>query len=88
MSTHTAIATTALNVVKAIQVPTANPKGDEVLIKVEYAAFIAFDTYQSDHGFYVQDYPQTLGINAAGTVASVGDEAGDLKAGDRVRSSK
>ncbi|KDQ09136.1 hypothetical protein BOTBODRAFT_138161 [Botryobasidium botryosum FD-172 SS1] len=84
MSTHTAIATTALKVVKAIQVPTSDPKGDEILIKVEYAAFIAFDTYQSDQGFYVQDYPQTLGINAAGTVSKVGDEISDLKAGDRV----
>ncbi|KAF8182354.1 hypothetical protein BJ912DRAFT_978682 [Pholiota molesta] len=68
MSTHTAIAATAKGQFDAIQVPTHPPVEGEVLIKVEYAAMIAFDTYVVDRGLYVQSYPMTLGFTAAGTI--------------------
>lgn len=84
--THTAIAATAVNVVEAVQLPTPSPGPDQVLVKVEYAAIIAFDTYQVDLGFYVQGYPLPLGSNASGTVVEVGDGITDLAPGDRVSS--
>lgn len=82
--THTAIATTAINVLEAIQLPTPSPGKDQVLIKVEYAAVIPFDTYQVDVGLFVQGYPLPLGFNASGTVVEVGDGITDLTPGDRV----
>lgn len=84
MSTHTAIAATAKGQFDAIQVPTHPPVEGEVLIKVEYAAMIAFDTYVVDRGFYVQSYPMTLGFSASGTVAELGSGVNDLKVGERV----
>lgn len=86
MSTHTAIAATAKGQFDAIQVPTEDPKSGEVLIKVAFAAMIAFDTYVTDRGYYVQEYPLILGFNASGIIASVGEGVDDLKPGDRVRS--
>ncbi|KAF7977984.1 hypothetical protein HWV62_1819 [Athelia sp. TMB] len=84
MSTHTAIATTAKGVLEAIQVVTETPGPGEILLKTSYSSMIAFDTYVTDLGYYVQEYPVTLGFNAAGTVASVGEGVTDLVAGDRV----
>ncbi|KAF8167546.1 biotin/lipoyl attachment:Carbamoyl-phosphate synthase subunit L [Crassisporium funariophilum] len=87
-ATHTAIATTAKGVYDAIQVPTETPGDGEILIKVDYASMIAFDTYVTDRGFVVQEYPLVLGFNAAGIVAKLGSGVEDLKVGDRVRSSR
>ncbi|KAF9052400.1 GroES-like protein, partial [Hymenopellis radicata] len=84
MSTHTAIATTSLGVFEAIQVPTPKPQEGEVLLKAEYASMIAFDTYQTDLGYMIAEYPVVLGFNAAGTVAEVGPGVDDLKVGDKV----
>lgn len=86
MATHTAIATTSLGVFEEIQVPTAQPDAGQILLKVEYASMIAFDTYQTDLGYMVSEYPLILGFNGAGTVAQVGPDVLDLKVGDRVRS--
>jgi NADPH:quinone reductase-like Zn-dependent oxidoreductase len=84
MSTHTAIAATAKGKFDAIQVPTETPGEGEVLIKVAYASMIAFDTYVTDRGFYVQEFPAILGFSAAGTVERIGLGVDDLKVGDRV----
>ncbi|KAH9486431.1 Trans-enoyl reductase himH [Psilocybe cubensis] len=83
-STHTAIATVSKGHFDAIQVPTELPGDGEVLIKVEYGSMIAFDTYVTDRGFYVQQYPLVLGFSGAGTVAKLGAGVQGLKIGDRV----
>ncbi|KAF9486399.1 biotin/lipoyl attachment:Carbamoyl-phosphate synthase subunit L [Pholiota conissans] len=84
MPTHTAIAATSKGEYDAIQVSTPTPGEEEVLIKVEYAAMIPFDTYVVDRGFYVQEFPMTLGFSAAGIVLEPGAGINDLKVGDRV----
>jgi NADPH:quinone reductase-like Zn-dependent oxidoreductase len=82
---HTAIvATDGKGHIDTIQVPTPKPGPGEVLIKVDYAAFIAFDTYITDIGYYVSDFPHTLGHDAAGTVIKVGEGVKNLRVGDRV----
>ena len=84
MSTHTAIATTSLNVVESIELPTPSPDANEVLVEMNYGAMIAFDTYQVDRGFFLQSYPLVLGFSGSGIVKSVGAGVDDLKPGDRV----
>lgn len=85
MTTHTAIATTSKGHFDAIQVPTETPGQGQVLLKVAYGSMIAFDTYVTDRGYAVQDYPLVLGFSAAGTIHKVGPGISDLKVGDRVR---
>ncbi|KAG5644143.1 hypothetical protein DXG03_009037 [Asterophora parasitica] len=85
MSSHTAIAATALGKIGAIQVPTEAPGEGDVLLKVEYASLVAFDTYVTDLGFYVANkFPAILGVSASGTVARLGQGINDLAVGDRV----
>lgn len=85
MSTHTAIATTAKGTVAAVQVLTPAPGPLEVLVKVEYASMIAFDSYTTDLAYGVQSYPTTLGFNASGTIVQTGESVQNLAIGDRVR---
>ncbi|THV06444.1 GroES-like protein [Dendrothele bispora CBS 962.96] len=85
--THTAIASTSPGHFTTIQVPTPSSlEPDQVLVKVEYASMIAFDTYVNDLGYFVQpqDYPVIFGFNGAGTIVQVGEDVDDLKVGDRV----
>ncbi|KAJ6581935.1 GroES-like protein [Mycena capillaripes] len=84
MSTHTAIATLAKGQLDAILVETEKPGAGQILIKVEYASLIAFDTYITDVGYAVAEYPVTLGFNAAGTVAEIGAGVISFAVGDRV----
>lgn len=84
-STHAAIATVSKGHFDAIQVSTESPGEGEVLIKVEYGSMIAFDTYVTDRGFYVQQYPVILGFSGAGTIAKLGPGVQSLKVGDRVQ---
>ncbi|KAF8216947.1 hypothetical protein K438DRAFT_1748085 [Mycena galopus ATCC 62051] len=70
MSTHTAIAGLAKGKFEAIQVKTPNPGAGQILLKIEYASMMPFDTYITDYGDAIQ-YPITFGCNAAGTVAKV-----------------
>jgi 3-methylcrotonyl-CoA carboxylase alpha subunit len=84
MTTHTAIASTAKGQFDAIQVVTEKPGPGEVLLKVAYASMVAFDTYITDVGLVVVEYPVILGINAAGTVAEIGSGVESLAVGDRV----
>ena len=82
---HKAIAITSKGVLEEITVPTPKPGPKDVMIKNQYAAMIAFDTYQLDRAYNVPSYPLVLGFSAAGTVHAVGSDVSDLKAGDRVR---
>ncbi|KAJ7698970.1 chaperonin 10-like protein [Mycena rosella] len=84
MSTHTAIAALAKGKFDAIEVETESPSAGHVLVKVEFASMIAFDSYITDVGFGVETYPVTLGFNAAGIVAEVGEGVSALAVGDRV----
>lgn len=84
MPTHTGIATTGKGVVGTIQVPTEEPHGDEVLVKVEYAAVIPPEVFMVDRGLFISAYPFILGFTTAGTVTKVGSDIKDLKPGDRV----
>ncbi|KAJ7631428.1 chaperonin 10-like protein [Mycena polygramma] len=84
MATHTAIAALAKGQFDAIQVETEKPGEGQVLIRVEYASMIAFDTYITDLGLAVEAFPVILGFNAAGTVAEVGPAVSTLAVGDRV----
>jgi NADPH:quinone reductase-like Zn-dependent oxidoreductase len=85
IKTHTAIATTGKGTFDAIEVPTKTPGRGEILLKTEYSSMIALDTYRTDLGFAVEEYPLVLGFNASGTVHEVGPEVNGLVAGDRVR---
>jgi NADPH:quinone reductase-like Zn-dependent oxidoreductase len=82
-NTHTAIATTGIGAFDAIEVSTEKPGQGEILLKTEYASLIALDTYRTDLGFAVQEYPLVLGFNASGTVHEVGPEVDGLAPGDR-----
>ncbi len=84
MSVHTAVAATAKGQIDVIRLPTRAPNADEVLFKVEYAAMIAFDTYVTDLGFFVENFPMILGFSASGTVSDLGSGVEGLKVGDRV----
>jgi NADPH2:quinone reductase len=64
-------------------VPQPSPKADEVLVKIEAAGVNYIDVYFRS-GLYKADLPATLGMEAAGTVAAVGPNVTDFKAGDRV----
>ncbi|KAL1742398.1 chaperonin 10-like protein [Schizophyllum fasciatum] len=83
-STHRAVAALSPGKWDVISVPTESPGAGEVLIKVAYTAVIPFDTYQTDLGYAVAEWPITLGFSVAGTIAKVGENVPDLKEGDRV----
>ncbi|KAK0214253.1 chaperonin 10-like protein [Armillaria nabsnona] len=83
MSTHVAIAAVAKGHFDEIRVPTEKPQHGEVLLKVEYASMVAFDTYITDLGYATDTFPMVLGSNAAGTVVELGPCVDDLKIGDR-----
>ncbi|KAG6886576.1 hypothetical protein C0992_003297, partial [Termitomyces sp. T32_za158] len=83
MSTHTAVAITKPGIIDTIQVPTSAPGTGEVLIKVDYTSLIAFDTYMTDLGYFVQSYPVIPGFNVSGIVAKLGKDVTDLAVGDR-----
>ncbi|EKM56284.1 uncharacterized protein PHACADRAFT_140921 [Phanerochaete carnosa HHB-10118-sp] len=86
MSTHRAVAITAIGSLQVIDLPTPAPEPDEVLVHVRYAALIPFDEYQLDAGFAlsVNDFPRVVGFASAGYVKAVGSNVKDLKEGDRV----
>nr|GAT56977.1 predicted protein [Mycena chlorophos] len=85
MATHTAIATTAKGHFEAIQMPTQTmPPAGSVLIEVAYASMVAFDTYITDLGLGITEYPVVLGLNVAGTVKAVGAGEKRLQVGDQI----
>jgi len=88
MSTHKAVAAVIKGHFDEIQVSTATPGEDEVLIKVAYASMVAFDAYVADRGYFVDSYPSILGSACAGTVEKLGSGITDLHVGDRVKFTK
>jgi NADPH:quinone reductase-like Zn-dependent oxidoreductase len=84
METHPAVATVSKKGRLAIiQAPTIPPTGNEVRIRVEWAASTPLDLHQNDGGILVT-HPQILGDSAAGTVVEVGDQVQRLKVGDKI----
>nr|GAT55243.1 predicted protein [Mycena chlorophos] len=83
---HTAVSILSKGVVGSIEVDKPAPGPGDVLLKVEYASMIAFDTYMADLGYAVKEggYPITLGNNASGTVERVGEGVSGVKVGDRI----
>ncbi|WP_020497715.1 zinc-binding dehydrogenase [Sciscionella marina] len=55
----------------------------QLLVRVEAAGVNFIDTYQRS-GVYSVELPHALGLEGAGTVEAVGDEASDFTPGDRV----
>lgn len=45
---------------------------------------IAFDTYQTDLGYIVNEYPMVLGFNGVGEVAKLDAGVQNLRVGDKV----
>ena len=65
------------------ELPDPAPGAGEVLVDVRAAGVNFIDTYQRT-GLYPVPLPYTLGLEAAGTVAAVGDGVVDVGVGDRV----
>jgi NADPH2:quinone reductase len=63
-------------------VPAPVPKPGEAVVKIDAAGVNFIDIYQR-MGVYKLPLPMTLGLEAGGTVTSVGD-GGSVKVGDRV----
>lgn len=67
------------------EVEKPTPKADEVLIKVAAAGINYADTMMRSGNYLTKpDLPFTLGYEAAGTVANIGDSVTHLKVGQRV----
>lgn len=63
--------------------PAPSPKADEALVRVAAIGVNFIDVYHRS-GLYPLKLPLTPGMEAAGTVAEIGADVKDLKAGDRV----
>jgi hypothetical protein len=84
MSTHPAIATIGRKApLGIIQVPTVQPTGEQVRVRVEWTASTPLDLHQNDGALLVK-HPQVLGDGTAGTVVDVGPNVKRLKVGDKV----
>ncbi|KAK7960496.1 hypothetical protein PG988_011710 [Apiospora saccharicola] len=83
--THTAVAfVAARQPLEAIQVPTASPEGDEILIRSQFTASTPLDLHRADGGL-LQKPGEIFGLTTVGVVEEVGAGAsGRLRVGDRV----
>lgn len=70
-------------VLQYADVPDPTPQAHEAVVKIDAAGVNFIDIYFRT-GLYPTALPFTNGQEGAGTVAAVGADAGDLKAGDRV----
>jgi len=68
---------------KLVDVPVPSAGPGQVLIKIAFIGVNYIDTYFRT-GLYKADVPITLGMEASGTVESVGDGVRNLSPGDRV----
>jgi len=64
-------------------VPEPTPKAGEAIVKVDAAGLNYIDVYQRS-GLYKLDMPLTLGLEAGGTVSTVGQGVTEVKVGDKV----
>jgi NADPH:quinone reductase-like Zn-dependent oxidoreductase len=74
---------------KVQTLPLPEPGDDEILINVECAGVGAWDPFEREGGFVEvlgikPQFPYVLGTDGAGTVAGVGGNVKDFKAGDQV----
>ena len=65
-------------------VPVAQPKDDEVLIRIEASTLSHMERFMQQAGYYIKEYPSTVGLDGAGTVVALGKDVKDRKLGDRV----
>lgn len=65
------------------EIPTPQPNADEVVVEIEAAGVNFIDVYQRN-GLYPMDVPFGLGLEGAGTVTAVGNDASNTTIGDRV----
>ncbi|KAK7024993.1 PKS-ER domain-containing protein [Favolaschia claudopus] len=84
MATHSAIAATSRGHFDEIGVKTPKPGSGEILLEVTFSSMVAWDTYVTDVGLVVEDYPVILGLNASGTVAEVGPGVTMLTVGEKI----
>src|SRR6516225_4492014 len=72
-------------VLRSVQIPLSEPKGNEVLIRVKAIGLSRIDVLWRE-GRYVEDpvFPAQIGYDAAGTVEAVGPKAVGLEVGDKV----
>ncbi|KIO32290.1 hypothetical protein M407DRAFT_18851 [Tulasnella calospora MUT 4182] len=82
--THTGIGLVEKGVLGQVELPTRSPGPDEVLLKVDYAALSSVDCHAIDDNFYIQGFPQLVGLGASGKVVSVGSNVDSIKEGDIV----
>lgn len=82
--THTAIGLVAPQAIGSFQVPNRTPGPDEILFKVDFAAFAAADSHAVLDGMFVQGYPSQIGMVATGKVVEVGSSVTVFKPGDLV----
>jgi NADPH:quinone reductase-like Zn-dependent oxidoreductase len=82
--THIAVGIVSEGKLGLFNSQTRIPGPGEVLIQVEYAAVSAADAHAVYQGFYVNQYPQIIGLGAAGPVVAAGPDVEDLHVGDMV----
>ena len=70
-------------VLQLVDLPTSEPKSNEVVIQIKAAGVNFIDVYFRE-GRYPAPLPLTLGQEAAGIVATRGSEVTNLNVGDRV----
>jgi len=81
--TMKAIVYTAKETFSVTNVPTPEPRGTEVLIKVHTCGLCKTDVH-IHHGEFFSDYPLIPGHEMAGEVAAVGERVSRVRVGDRV----
>jgi 6-hydroxycyclohex-1-ene-1-carbonyl-CoA dehydrogenase len=70
---------------KVQEIPTPEVEPDQVLIKVSACGVCHTDLHYIEHGVPTfKPPPVVLGHEASGTVAAIGDDAGDIELGTRV----
>lgn len=74
---------------KLADLPVPSPANGEVLVQVEVAGVNYIDVYMRNGAYgksdtYKTPLPMTIGMEAGGTVAALGEGVQGLKAGDRV----
>jgi NADPH:quinone reductase len=74
-------------VLRCEEIPTPDPKADEVVFRVEAIGVNYIDIYNRT-GLYPVPLPATLGMEAAGVITKTGAGVTNLKVGDRVATAK
>lgn len=68
---------------QAVEIPAPKPGPKEAVVKIAASGVNFIDVYLRT-GLYKTELPVTLGMEAAGTVESVGAEVSEVRPGDRV----